>query len=70
ALTIPMSLINNDRANWDKKIAELTKDRPVIVYCHSGRRADLVGAELIKRGFKVSNLGGFDAWKSKGLPTD
>jgi rhodanese-related sulfurtransferase len=42
----------------------------VIVYCHSGRRAEIVGSEIVKKGFKVFNLGGFDAWKSGGLPTE
>lgn len=70
ALTIPMSLMNNDRTNWDKSIDQIKKDQTVVVYCHSGRRANIVGEELLKKGFKVLNLGGFDSWKSKGLPTD
>ncbi len=70
AIVIPMSLMNNNRENWNKKIAEIKKDKTVIVYCHSGRRANLVGTELSKLGFKVLNLGGFDNWKSNGLPIE
>jgi rhodanese-related sulfurtransferase len=70
AKVIPMSLMNNDRESWNKKIAEIKKDKTVILYCHSGRRANLVGTELSKLGFKVLNQGGYDNWKSKGLPTE
>lgn len=70
ALTIPMSVMNDDRPNWDKSIGLLKKDQTVVVYCRSGRRSTIVGEELLKKGFKVLNLGGFDSWKSKGLPTD
>ena len=70
ALTIPMSLMKDNKINWDKKINELNKLQNIILYCRSGRRAEIVGEEMIKKGFKVLNLGGFDSWKSKGLPTD
>ena len=70
ALTIPISIMNNDRTSWEKKISGIKKDKTVIVYCRSGGRAKTVGSELVKMGYKVFNLGGFDNWKSKGLPTD
>lgn len=70
ALTIPMSVMNDDRPKWDKSIGQLKKGQTVVVYCRSGRRSNIVGEELLKNGFRVLNLGGFDSWKSKGLPTD
>lgn len=70
ALTIPLSVMNNDRENWDKKINEFKKDQTILVYCRSGRRSELVGSEMVKKGLKVYNLGGFDAWKAKSLPTE
>lgn len=70
ALTIPMSLMNDDRVSWDLKVNELNKSQTIILYCQSGRRAGIVGEEMVKKGYKVLNLGGLEAWKAKGLPTE
>jgi rhodanese-related sulfurtransferase len=70
ALVIPISEMEQNRSEWDKKIESFNKDKTIILYCRSGRRAGIVGPEIAKKGFKVFNLGGFDAWKSKGLPTE
>jgi rhodanese-related sulfurtransferase/glyoxylase-like metal-dependent hydrolase (beta-lactamase superfamily II) len=50
--------------------ADLDRARPVAVHCKSGYRS-AIGASLLQRaGFpQVYNVtGGFDAWKSSGLP--
>lgn len=70
AINIPLSVMNNDRAHWDQKIAEIKKDLTILVYCHSGRRAEIVGAEIAKKGFRVLNMGSYDSWKLKNLPTE
>ena len=70
ALSLPMSVMDNDKPQFEKVIATFPKDKTTIVYCRSGRRSGLVGVELEKRGFKVLNLGAFDGWKSQGLPTE
>jgi rhodanese-related sulfurtransferase len=44
--------------------------KTVIVYCGSGRRSEMVGTELAKKGYKVLNMGGFDSWKNAGLPVE
>lgn len=69
SILLPMSLMTNDRAAFDKKVEEFKKYPVVIVYCHSGRRAGIVGLELEKAGLKVFNLGGFETWKQTQLPT-
>lgn len=70
SVLLPMSLMKNDRAAFDQKVNELKKFPEVIVYCKSGRRAGIVGEELQKAGLKVYNLGGFESWKLKQLPTE
>ena len=48
---------------------ELPRDRPIILYCRSGRRAAMAGDMLTAMGFTdVYNLGGFDAAAEAGLP--
>ncbi len=46
------------------RFAELgAKDRPVVLYCRSGRRADLAAAELTRLGFTaVYNFRTVTAW--------
>lgn len=47
--------------------AELTKDRPIIVYCASGGRSALSGKLLKDMGYtEVFNLGGFKDWTEAG----
>jgi rhodanese-related sulfurtransferase len=47
--------------------AELTKDRPIIVYCASGGRSALSGKLLKDMGYpEVFNLGGFKDWAESG----
>ena len=38
------------------------KSRPIVVYCHSGRRSGLAAAELRGEGFTVHDLGPMTAW--------
>ncbi|MBI5136484.1 MAG: sulfurtransferase [Nitrospirae bacterium] len=46
------------------RLAELDRDREIVVYCHHGVRSFQVAAFLVGRGFgRVVNLaGGIDAW--------
>lgn len=70
ALEIPLSLMTEHKTDFNNKISELSKDKEIYVYCRSGRRSGIVKEELIKQGFKVKNIGGFETLKSKGLPTE
>ena len=50
--------------------AALSKDRPVMVYCRSGKRSAAAAGKLSKVGFKVLNLtGGFLGWEEAGKRT-
>jgi rhodanese-related sulfurtransferase len=46
------------------RLTEIPRDRPVIVYCHTGTRSAMVAGFLEHEGYRhVANLnGGIDAW--------
>ena len=49
--------------------SRLDKDRPVMVYCRSGRRSAAAATKLESAGFKTFNLqGGILAWTAAGKP--
>ena len=53
-----------------KRIQEVPKNRPILVYCAVGSRSSQVVGYLAKSGFpEVYNLyGGIYAWNQKGYP--
>lgn len=47
----------------------LEKEKPVYVYCRSGRRSLLAGEMLAKDGYNVVDLdGGILGWERNGMP--
>lgn len=68
AISLPMSTMKEKKEDWEKLVAAFPKDKTVVIYCKSGRRAGIVGEELVKKGFKVRNMESFDSWQSAGLP--
>lgn len=48
------------------------KSRPLVLYCESGARAQLVGSLLAKRGYaRIQYLDGdMAAWRNAGLPLE
>ena len=46
----------------DQAIPKLAKDRPVVVYCAAGPRADAAARHLLAAGFKVGDLGPMSSW--------
>jgi adenylyltransferase/sulfurtransferase len=63
ALNIPMAQIPG-------RLAELDRDRPIAVLCHSGSRSQAVAGFLLQQGFgQVANLaGGIVRWKQEVDP--
>lgn len=50
-------------------IADLPKDAPYMVYCHSGRRSAIAAQAMVDAGFtEVYDLGGIVDWQAAGLP--
>ena len=57
----------HDSAFVEQVEAQLTKDKPVAVYCRSGRRSALAARQLVNAGYQVINLdGGILAWQKQG----
>ncbi len=49
----------------------LQKDKPVAVYCRSGKRSKKAAAILSEKGYKVYDLDkGFNAWQEVGKDTN
>ena len=44
------------------RMGEIPRDRPVVVYCRSGARAERAATVLREAGFDVVVLGGIDDW--------
>jgi len=53
-----------------KKLADLDRDTPIVVYCSIGYRSEKVGEKLQKAGFtNVTNLyGSIFQWVNQGYP--
>ena len=57
----------NDSTFVEQAVAVLDKQRPVAVYCRSGRRSARAASLLIEQGYTVTNLnGGVLAWQDAG----
>lgn len=54
----------------ESRIAEIPRDRPVVVYCHHGTRSFMIASYLENEGFQdVGSLtGGIDAWSERVDP--
>lgn len=56
ALHVPMRQV-------PARLAEIPKDRPVLVLCHHGGRSQVVADWLAAKGYQAANVaGGIDAW--------
>lgn len=64
SIHIPMNEVPN-------RLAEVPRDRPVVVYCHHGSRSAMVAGYLEGEGYdKVANLtGGIDRWSARVDPS-
>lgn len=45
------------------------KNKTLIFYCVSGKRAGIAGKHFKELGYPVRNMGGFKDWNEAGLPT-
>jgi rhodanese-related sulfurtransferase len=54
------------------RLAEVPKDRDVVLYCRSGRRAQLAAAVLADNGYaRLEHLqGDMPAWAGEGRPVE
>ncbi|MGZ3696861.1 MAG: rhodanese-like domain-containing protein [Bdellovibrionota bacterium] len=68
ALWMPTSKIEPSNPDWQAFIKKLPHDKQIVFYCKAGGRAGKAAKLLSTEGFKTANMGGFDDWKSAGLP--
>jgi hydroxyacylglutathione hydrolase len=54
------------------RVAELERDRPLVLHCQSGGRSSVAASVLRAHGFNnVINLSdGFTGWQRRGLPIE
>lgn len=58
-------------AQLRSRIAELPRDREIIVYCQTGQRSYNACRILRQHGFRACNLtGGYRTWRMASAPTD
>lgn len=63
ALHIPMREV-------PRRMAEVPRDRPVLVICHHGGRSQVVADWLAAKGYAAENVaGGIDAWADEVDPS-
>jgi len=70
AYNVPNKL-NIPLSELEARLAEVPKDKQVVVACQRGARSQKAFDKLAKLGYhNVANLeGGMEAWKGQGLPT-
>ncbi len=72
AINIPLAafLAKTNPASAEREAA-LSPERPVILYCASGKRSEFAGNKLLEFGYReVFNLGSLKDWQAAGLPVD
>lgn len=68
AWSLPSSEIKAQGARYKETLAAIPKDKEVYVYCAVGGRAARFVDELVNKGYKAHNIGGFAELKKSGLP--
>ncbi len=68
ALWLATSKMVDDSPEWRQFVDTTTREKLVIVYCRSGKRAQKAAVRLVENGFRAANMGAFEAWKKAGLP--
>jgi rhodanese-related sulfurtransferase len=61
--------INIELDTLASRIREIPQDRPIVLYCRSGRRSEMAAEILGHFGYsQVTDLGGIIDWQRQGLP--
>ena len=64
--------INIPHDQIGRRLAELPKDKDLVLYCRTGRRVAIAAGELTAKGYtRLQHLeGDMAAWLARGLPVD
>jgi len=58
-------------AELSKRVGEIDKERPVVLYCRGGNRSSMATEALVAEGFEVFKLTeGIVGWAEEGKPLD
>ncbi|MBA4136851.1 MAG: sulfurtransferase [Opitutus sp.] len=68
AVLLEKSDFDGAKAAWAPFLAKTPKDKTVILYCRSGKRAGVLAEALAAQGYRVANAGGMKDWTDAGLP--
>ncbi|TVR83553.1 MAG: rhodanese-like domain-containing protein [Saprospirales bacterium] len=62
-------LINLLDKEFDQKVSQLSKDRPVVIICRSGSRSNTAMRSMVEMGFEeLYNVrGGINSWNRAGF---
>jgi rhodanese-related sulfurtransferase len=69
AVLLEKSDFDGAKTAWAPFLAKTPKDKTIVLYCRSGKRAGTVGEALTAQGYHVVNAGGMKDWADAGLPT-
>jgi len=68
AVLLEKSDFDGAKTAWTPFLEKTGKDKTLVVYCRSGKRAGAVAEALAAQGYKVLNAGGLKDWSAAGLP--
>ena len=68
AALLAKSDFDGAKAAWAPFLAQVDKDKTIVLYCRSGNRSGKVAEALAAQGYKVVNAGAFKDWAAAGLP--
>ncbi len=62
----------NDKAEFDRRVAAMDKDKPVYIYCLGGGRSTAATKALKEKGFTsvIELKGGINAWRQAEKPEE
>lgn len=65
AVLFPYDLIDTRQAEFAALVGDAGKDRPLVVYCRSGRRSAIARESLARAGYRrIVDFGAIDNWKA------
>jgi len=66
SVLFPYDLIRPKAADFAALVGSGGKDRPIVVYCRSGRRSEIAVQELRRLGYKnITDYGAIGNWKGQ-----
>ncbi len=68
AAWLPKSEVDGKSDLYKQLVKTWDKQKPLIFYCRSGKRAGMVATHFDSLGFTTKNMGSLNDWSAAGLP--